>query len=74
MINASKLTRLALELNVPAEVFLETAVNLRGLDHQITIGFHEWAQTRLFGSVEQAISAEDSYRRDAIKNLLDETI
>ena len=52
MITAAKLTRTALELGVPADVFSETAANLRALETKISLAFN-----RDFDSVDGAIQA-----------------
>ena len=79
MITASKLTRLALEIGVPAHVFTETANNLRALNEHIFVRYL-MSDACLTPPEEIELSIEDwwdarytYFRHEFIKNLLDES-
>ena len=76
MITAAKLTRTALELGVPADVFSETAANLRALETEISLAFVRDFDSDDFNSAfafaSRSAAAYKQFRAEHIQALLED--
>ena len=71
MITAARLTRTALELDIPAHIFAEVAENIRALNFRISTAFLIATVKVEWKDAEEMEKAYDSYRRGQIQNLLE---